>query len=122
MPLPLSSFFDELQKLGTLSPEHAEKSLQELEGAVNTLNKLEEQKPSAGQLGRYALVGGTLSPAINAVSDAVKGTLKRPTARGLAGDVLKGGLVASAIPIARHELDRRAALHTARSRMAELTR
>lgn len=101
------AFFDELVKLGAISDEEAQKS-------VDRLEALEKSKPTLGQMGRYGAVGALAAPAIGAVGNLVAG---RPVfegnnmvekVRGVAGQAVKGGLGASVIPVARTALDRRA--------------
>lgn len=98
----LAIFFDELVKLGAISDEDARRSL-------DRLDSLEKNKPTLGQVGRYGAVGALAVPAINAVGNVIAG--KSPLEggwRGVASNAVKGGLSASAIPIARQALDRRA--------------
>lgn len=113
-----SAFFDELLKLGAVSDEQAE-------GALRRLDKLEQQKPTAGQLGRYAAIGAVAKPAIRAVSNVAtgqawaKGKDLKEKLRNVAADAIGGGLGASLIPIARTSLDRQAEMGRLRKYVAE---
>lgn len=99
------SLFDELEKLGVISNDQALASYQQLQ-------KLQDDAPTAKQVGRYALVGAVGAPAINSVGNVIrKGSI---TPRGLAADAVKGALGASVIPLVQHELDRRSEMRTLR--------
>jgi len=98
----IKGFFDELEKLGAISDEQAQRSLDQLD-------QLEKNKPTLGQMGRYAGVGAIAAPVIGAIGDVIGG---RPGGglRGVASRAVTGGLSASAIPLARSALDRRASI------------
>ena len=98
---------DELTKLGeqsTVSEEEARRSLDRLE-------TLERNKPTAGQVGRYATLGALAGPAVGAVGNVIKGrgTFDFSGAsklRGIAGESAKGALSMGAVPLVRGALDR----------------
>ena len=111
------AFFDELVKLGAVTDEQAQRTLDRLEG-------LERNRPDLGQLGRYAMVGAVAGPAIKAVGNLIKG--RNPldfggthAVRGALGEMATGALSAGAIPVVRHRLDRRAATSTLRDYLQE---
>lgn len=110
------SFFDELRAFEKRARVTDEQAL----ASIGRAEKLQQNKPTAGQLGRYALVGGVLQPAIGAVGDVIQhGRAYRPEPRALAASAVKGALGAAAIPIARHYLDQRAELGTLKKYVAE---
>jgi hypothetical protein len=108
----IGSFVDELAKLGAVSDEHAQRSLERLE----SLNK---NRPTLGQVGRYGAIGAVAGPAIGALSNIVEKKPPLGSARAVAAQALKGGLSASAIPLARAHFDRRAELGTLNKYVSE---
>jgi len=112
------SLFDELAKLGAISDEQAQRSL-------DRLDSLEKSKPTWSQLGRYTGIGAVAGPAISAIGNAVagkpilEGTRGIEKFRNVAANAVKGGLSAGAIPIARHALDRRAEIGQLREYLSE---
>lgn len=107
------AFFDELVKVGAISEEQAGASLDRIE-------RLQQQKPTGGQVARYATIGAVASPAISAMSNAIKGKALfdgkgggvKGIVRGIAGEAAKGAVATSMIPALRHEGDRRAEIST----------
>lgn len=92
-------------KHGAISHEQALESL-------TRLQRLEETKPTVGQVGRYATIGAASGPAIGALKHVVEGgeilggTGKR--LRGGAAASTAGALTSGAIPLVRSYMDRRA--------------
>lgn len=114
MSASLHAFFDELEKLGEVTADQARRSL-------DRLDSLERNKPTAGQVGRYAALGAVAGPAISAVGNVIKGknpfegaTIKDKL-RDVAAQAAKGSLSAGAVPLIRGHLDRRAEEGTLRS-------
>lgn len=107
----ISAFFDELVKLGAVSEAHAQH-------ALDRLDTLERNKPTAGQVGRYSMIGAAVAPAISAVGNVIKGkspfegATTRAKLRDFASTAVKGGLSTSAIPLARAHFDRKAEMGT----------
>lgn len=108
----LGPFVDELEKLGAVSDEHAQRSLERL-------HSLEKSRPTLGQVGRYGAIGAVAGPAISAVGNLIEKKSPFGSARTLAAQAVKGGLSASAIPIARGHLDRRAEIGTLKKYISE---
>jgi hypothetical protein len=99
-----ASFFDELAKLGAISDEQAQKSIEQLE-------QLERNKPTLGQVGRYAGLGALAGPAISTIGNVVAGKKALEGGlRGIASKAVTGALSAGAVPLARSALDRRASI------------
>lgn len=124
-----AALFDELAKLGAITDAQARQSL-------DRLDALEKSKPTLGQMGRYGAVGAVAGPALHLAGNLAKGrgvkglvdvakneageaykTLGR--ARTLGSSAVTGALSASAIPIARHALDRRAEMKNLRTYLHE---
>lgn len=110
----LSVMFDELAKIGAVSDAQAARSLERYEA-------LERSKPTLGQMGRYAAIGAVATPLVGALGDAIagKGFEAGKRLRGHLGRAVTGGLTASAIPIARTSLDRRAEMGTLKNYLHE---
>jgi hypothetical protein len=108
----------ELVKLGAISDSHARRSLDRLE-------TLEKNKPTGGQVARYATLGAVAAPAIGALGNVVRGKPPLEGAgaagklRDLAAQSVKGGLTSGAIPLVRSHLDRRAEIGTLRQYLNE---
>lgn len=102
-----AAFFDELLKLGFVSDDEAQ-------GSLDRLDTLERNKPTVGQVARYSAIGGVAAPAVNVMKNAIKGkTLLEgagAVARGrhLAADAVGGAVLTGAVPLIRTHLDRRA--------------
>lgn len=93
-------FFDELTKLGAVSDQQAQSSIDRLEA-------LEKAKPTGGQLARYGILGAGAGAVGKLVSHGIEhGTL--PARRGLAGAGAAGTIAMGAVPLVRSALDRRA--------------
>ena len=114
------ALFDELLKLSAVSDEQARRALDQLDA-------LEKNKPTVGQMGRYAAVGAVAAPVIGALGDVIYGGPKAVFGgaghrlRGALGSSVKGALGASAIPMARTALDRQASMGQLRKYMKERT-
>lgn len=109
------SFFDELAKVGAISDEQARASL-------DRLDTLERNKPTMGQVGRYAGLGAVAGPAMSLAGNLIKkgpaGALDfggRTMARGVLGDAAKGAIGGGLVPLVRNHLDRHAEMGTLRS-------
>jgi hypothetical protein len=105
------SFFDELQKLGAISDEQAQHSLDRLE-------TLEKNRSTVGQAARYGAVGAIAAPAIKAVGRAIEGG-KKTGLRGIAADAATGALGGSILPMARNALDRHSEKRTLKKYLHE---
>lgn len=107
-----SSIFDELLKLGAVSDEQAQSSLDRLE-------TLEKNKPTVGQVARYGALGAVAGPVIGGVGNALEhGRVYRGKGNLLA-NVAKGAISSGAIPLVRGELDRRAEVGTLKKYVGE---
>lgn len=120
----IGACIDELVKLGMITPEHAEASLERLQS-------LEDNKPTVGQALRYGALGALVGPLATGVGDVVKGRpIFTPAERG--GKVIpfgraRGGLSAAAVgaltggalPFLRNRLDQSAEKRTLRQFMNE---
>lgn len=105
-------FVDELLKLGAISDEHAQKSL-------DRLDTLERNRPTLKQVGRYGAIGALAGPAISAVGNIIE---KKPAFGGLrsiAAQAAKGSLSAGALPLVRTHLDRHAEIGTLKKYVKE---
>lgn len=109
---------DELEKLGAVSPDQARRSL-------DRLQVLEQNKPTAGQVGRYAALGAATTPAINMAANVIR---KKPIldsktmggkVRQVAADATKGAVGLGALPLVRGHLDRQAEIGTLKRFMKE---
>jgi len=118
MTSELKACVDELLKLGAVSDEHAQKSL-------DRLDALERNRPSVGQLGRYGAIGAVAAPAIGAIGNVIRkrspfeGATAGAKFRDAASMAVRGGLGASVIPVARTHSDRRAEVGTLKKYVAE---
>jgi hypothetical protein len=91
---------DELVKLGAISDEQAQRS-------IDQLDALEKTKPTLGQVGRYGVLGAGAGMLGRTVSHGIEhGAL--PTRRALGGAAAAGAIGLGAVPIVRGALDRRA--------------
>lgn len=123
------AFYDELAKLGAITDEHARR-------AIDQLDSLEQNKPTLGQVGRYAALGAAAGPVIGAIGNAIRGGAKPgtsmlshlagaaqpgfgPAARALAGGAVTGAIGSGLVPLVRGQLDRHAAMSTLNGYIAE---
>lgn len=104
----LKAMTEELMKLG--QPV----SSTEAEGALKRLNKLDEAKPSGGELARGAIAGTGLSVAGNLLGSTISGTrapLRAAVAgaptlgKQIAGAAIPGVIVGAALPLVRRHMD-----------------
>lgn len=116
----LSIILDELEKLGAISDEQARRALDRAE-------TLEKNKPTVGQVGRYAGLGAVAGPGIRMVGNVIK--KKHPLdfgagvgkLRGVASEAATGAIASGAIPMIRSHLDRRAEIGTLKTYLKENT-
>jgi hypothetical protein len=125
------ALIDELAKVGAISDEQAEEALERY-------HSLEKSKPTAKQVGRYALLGATAAPVISAAGNVLRGgydkskgisylghilDAKTPgvsgAIRGVASSAANGALSSGAIPLVRSNLDRAAEMGTLRDYLKE---
>lgn len=103
----LASMATPILKRAAISDEQALASLDRLEA-------IEQTKPTAGQLGRYAVLGGVSGPVIGALGDAIGGRpifgggSVKARARGALAGAATGALASGAIPLVRTHLDQEA--------------
>lgn len=103
--------FDELEKLGTVTPQEARRSL-------DRLDQIEKDKPTAGQVARYGLLGAGTGALTKGLGSLIEhGEL--PTARGALGGATIGAIGMGALPLVRQHLDRRAEYNTLKRFMEE---
>jgi hypothetical protein len=98
--LNVRAFFDELTKLGAVSDQQAQSSIDRLE-------TLEKAKPTGGQLARYGALGAGAGALGRVVSHGIEHG-KLPTGRALGGAAAAGTIAMGAVPLVRSALDRRA--------------
>lgn len=115
---------DELVKLGMITPEHAEASLERLQS-------LEDNKPTVGQALRYGALGALVGPVATGVGDAIKGrpiftpaerggkVIPFGRARGALSAAAAGALTGGALPFLRNRLDQSAEKRTLQQFMNE---
>lgn len=126
----LQGFISEFSKLAAVSEEELAEHIQRLE-------KLEQDKPDARQLQRYALIGGALTPVASTLEKLVSGEpilsrepvlpgappgrfLPGKTLRMQAGRAVGGAIGAGVIPLVRHGLDRAAERRALRKKIQEI--
>ena len=101
-----AAFFDELEKLGAISDEHARRSL-------DRLDQLDKNTPTPGQIGRYGALGAAAGALGHAVSRGIEGG--HLSGRSLAGAAASGAIGMGAVPLVRGALDRHAEKKTLKS-------
>jgi hypothetical protein len=105
------STLDELVKLGFVSHEEASR-------AVDRLESLEKERPTAGQVARYGVLGAGAGVLGKAVSHSIEhGRL--PTARGALGAAASGAIGMGAVPLVRRGLDQHAEVGRLRKYMQQ---
>jgi len=125
-----AAMLDELAKLGAISDEQAQRSLERYES-------LQKASPTTGQVGRYAALGAVAGPAIAAVGQAVRGGRAEGVSRvghllgakkvgdsalrSLAANSATGAVSSGAIPLLRQHMDRHAEMHTLKKYLHENT-
>lgn len=118
--ISMDAFFSELAKIGAISDEQAR-------GSLERLDTLERNKPTMGQMGRYAGLGAVTAPAMGMISTAIRsggkalvegGTVKDKL-RSVAADAAKGAVGMGAMPLLRSHLDRRAEVGTLKNYMQQ---
>jgi hypothetical protein len=97
----VDAFFDELEKLGAISDEHARRSL-------DRLDQLDKNKPTVGQVGRYGALGAGAGALGHVVSRAIEGGGHAVTRRSALGAAAAGAIGMGAVPLVRGALDRHA--------------
>lgn len=100
-----AGFFDELLKLGAITDEQAQKSIDRLE-------TLEKQSPTTSQVARYGVLGAGAGALGHVMSRAIEGGINKPTPRSALGAAASGALAMGAVPLVRGALDRRAERRT----------
>jgi hypothetical protein len=95
---------------------------EQAQAAVNRLETLERNRPTARQAARYGTIGAVAGPTINLIGSAI--TKKNPykdttKLRGVLGDAAKGALAGGAVPLLRSHLDRGAEVNTLKSYLHE---
>lgn len=111
----------------------------EAERALERYQSLEENKPDAAQLARYAGIGAASGPIVGILGNALKGkdlveaatkaVSGNPSApkvpvrfgktRAIASDVLRGAITAGLIPVIRHHADHAATKHELKKYLQE---
>ena len=109
--------FDELEKLGAVTDEQAQTALDRYE-------VLEKNKPSAGQVGRYAALGAVAGPAVGVVGNVLKA--RHPLnfgsnykSLGVMSEAAKGALGMGVVPIVRHKMDQESEKKTLKAYIKE---
>ncbi len=109
----LTSFLEELYKLGAISEKEAAVSHEEAQRSLDRYDALENSKFTPGQVGRYAGVGAAGGIASGVAKDLIqKGkvfdgqTSLKGIARHAAGTAVSGAMTAGAIPLIRNHMDR----------------
>ncbi len=123
------ALYDELAKLGAITDDHARRALDQLEG-------LERNKPTLGQVGRYAGLGAVAGPVVGAIGNAIRGGQQPGTSllghlagakqpgmggvgRAVASAATVGAIGSGLVPLVRGQLDRRAAMGTLNDYLSE---
>lgn len=114
-----SESFPSSYKLGSVSPEEAQRSLDQLDA-------LEKSKPTPGKVGRYAAIGAVSGPAISLLKAKIQGKSYFKDAprltqklRHIAGESAASSIGLGLIPIARHQMDQNAEKTKLRKFVAE---
>lgn len=113
--LPL--YIQQLIKTAAQSPVSEEQARR----AMDELDTLERNKPSAGQLARYTAIGAAAGPSVKTLGRVIesgpKGALGSP--RRLAAEAVGGALTTGAIPLVRQHLERQVQKNTLKRYMGE---
>lgn len=116
MKINISSFFDEMRKLGAISDDQAR-------SALDRLDTLERNQPTLEQAARYGLLGAGTGIATRGLGDVIEhgagGALGMAVPRRYAAAAATGGLMAGALPMIRSHLDRRAEMGTLKKYLAQ---
>lgn len=113
-----SAFFDELEKLGYVSDAEAARALQ-------SLQDLEENKPTLGQTLGYAGIGAVATPLVHAAGNVIRkrspfeGVNLGDKLRDAGAQVFKGGVGGTAVSIGQQQFDRHHNMSKLRSYVAE---
>ena len=113
-PVPEKSMADELAKLSTGV------SIDEANNALARLRKLEDNKPSGGELLRNTIAGTGLGVGANLLSTAIKaGPFPRGVdlARHIAGAAIPGAVLGAGLPLARRKMDEGAEVEKLRAHL-----
>jgi len=110
---------EEGEKLGAISDQEAEHSL-------NRLEQLEAARPTPTQAGRYAAIGSVAGPLVRMATNKIRGKAlldfgQAPgvsALRGVAADALGGAVMGGAVPLVRNSLDQRAEVGRLKSYLA----
>jgi hypothetical protein len=108
------ALFDELRKLGAISPDQARQSL-------DRLDTLEKNKPTAGQALRYGALGAGAGALGKTISHTIEHG-KLPAGRALGGAAAAGSVAMGALPLVRGVLDRHTEASTLRKFMNQTPR
>ncbi len=110
---------DEFQKLAAVSADQAN-------SALTRLKKLEESKPTGGEIARGAVAGASLGALGNVMGSTIAGTrapLRALAAGGptlgrqVAGSLAPGVLIGAALPILRRKMDEGAEVETLKNHL-----
>ena len=96
-----------LHKLAFLATAPADVSRPDAQAALDRLETLESARATPGQLARGALVGSVAGPIASNLSKVIS-TGQFHTPREIAGQVVGGLLMGTAVPLAKQEVDARA--------------
>lgn len=119
---------DELSKLGAITDEQAQRALDRYE-------TLDRQRPTGGQVARYATLGAVAGPAAHVVGNLARGrglkgavdvakdaagnAMSHGKLRTLAGTSASGALTTGVVPFIRTHLDRSAERNTLKQYMGQ---
>lgn len=113
-----SAMFNELEKLGAVSDAEAARALQ-------SLQDLEDNKPTIGQTLGYAGIGAAATPLIHMAGNVIRkgrpfeGAGSLDKLREVGSQVFKGGIGGTAVSIGQQQFDRHHNMNKLRSYVAE---
>lgn len=106
--ISFEAFVTELGELGAVTSGQlakvAEVTREQASHALQRLDELEHQRPTAGQLGRGAIVGSLVGPIASNVSKLVSSG-KLHTPREIAGQIAGGTIFGTATPLLKHKVE-----------------
>lgn len=106
--ISFEAFVTELAELGAVTVGQLEKTAEvtreQAQHALTRLDELDHQRPTAGQLGRGALVGSIVGPIASNVGKLIsEGRFSKP--RDIAGQIASGTIFGTATPFIKHKVE-----------------
>ena len=113
----LPAYVEQLIKTAANAPVSDEQARR----ALDSMENLERNKPTAGQLARYSAIGAAAGPTVKSLGRLIesgpKGALGSP--RRLAAEAVGGALTTGAVPLARQHLEQHVQKDTLKRYMQE---